>query len=574
MYTVSSNSNFTVSHSLSHSEDGVEFLTLNAHCVSEPGKLELHISWLTPDIGVNAAWAPMGYINKIVRPDWGSLTASSAMSSAPIFANLAYDDTNRMTIACSDPKNSVKIRCGVVEETALLRSVVVINVDCAIDSYTAVLRIDKRPLPYYKVVEDIVKWWETFDGLAPARVPDTARQPLYSAWYSFHQHIDVPKIVEECRYFKALGCESIIVDDGWQTDDNSRGYAYCGDWEVAPGKIPDMKAFVDAVHETGMKFILWYSVPFVGLYSKAYERFKDKLLRADGSANTYVLDPRYPEVRDYLIGIYKNAALDWGLDGFKLDFIDSFRQSSDVHDGMDYVSVFDAVDRLMKDVLAALRAINPDILIEFRQHYMGPLMRTFGNMIRSMDCPNDSFSNRMNTLSLRMTSGNTAVHSDMVMWNYDESVEWAAFQLNNVLFSVPQISVLHDKMPADHAAMVKYFLTFWKAHRETLLDGEMLYKNYAANFPYVSSRKDNEQIGAVYGGMVAYLEEPTDTIILVNASMDKKILLDSKFEGRYTWTVCDCMGNEVSSGVTDIGYDDDCPGIAVPVSGYLTMKKV
>ena len=28
--------------------------------------------------------------------------------------------------------------------------------------------------------------------------------------------------------------ESIIVDDGWQTDDNNRGYAYCGDWAVTP----------------------------------------------------------------------------------------------------------------------------------------------------------------------------------------------------------------------------------------------------------------------------------------------------------------------------------------------------
>ena len=342
------------------------------------------------------------------------------------------------------------------------------------------MRIDTRELPFYKCVEDVTKWWEIYDGYTPIHVPDTARRPLYSAWYSFHQQIDIPKIVEECRFFGKLGCKSIIVDDGWQTDDNNRGYAFCGDWEPTPAKIPDMKAFVDAVHETGLKFVLWYSVPFVGIHSKAYERFKDKTLADVGMGGTFVLDPRYPEVRQYLIDIYRNAVLDWGLDGFKLDFIDSFRQSAEVKDGMDYVSVYDAVDRLMKDVMRELTKLNPDILIEFRQSYMGPLMRTFGNMIRSADCPNDSFSNRLNTLSLRMTSGNTAVHSDMVMWNYDEPVEEAAYQLTNILFSVPQISVLHDRMPESHAKMVKTYLDFWSENRDILLDGEMFYKNYAA----------------------------------------------------------------------------------------------
>ena len=577
MYTITCKNSFTLTHTVEQIADGIEHITLCAKAIGEADKLEITVKWLTDDIGINTAWSPMGYHNRIIRPDWGGFAHSNAMSSAPVFSNIAYNDENRMTIAVSDPKNSVKIKSGVVEENAHLISVVQINVDCNISEYTAIVRIDRRPLPFSKVVEDVVKWWETFPGLAPTNVPDTARQPLYSAWYSFHQQIDIPRILEECRYFKALGCESIIVDDGWQTDNNARGYAYCGDWEPTPTKVPDMKAFVDAVHETGMKFILWFSVPFVGIYSKAYERFKDKMLPTGGhGSNTFVLDPRYPEVREYLIGIYKNAAVDWGLDGFKLDFIDSFHQCAEVKDGMDYVSVYDAVDRLMKDVLATLKALNPDVLVEFRQTYMGPLMRTFGNMIRAMDCPNDSYGNRMNTLSLRLTSGSTAVHSDMTMWSYNEPVELAAFQLNNILFSVPQISVLHDRMPADHAAMVKFYLDFWKTHRETLLDGEMLYKGYQASFPYVSARSASEQIGVVHSGRVAYLEEETETIYLVNASMDKQILLDARFSGRFTWEVCDCMGNPAGKGVTDLTANDEysLPAIPVPVSGIVTLKKI
>ncbi len=569
MYRLTANNGFTASFTEAKLAEDIHILHLTATNTTA-SKLELKLEWNTDDIGVNVCYSPMGYMRRNIRPDWGGDVGSNAMSSAPVFSNIAYDDMNRMTIACSDAKNSVRFRSGVVEEDATLVNTVRINVDCKVSEYEADIRIDTRSIPFYRCVEDVARWWESYDGYEPINVPETARCPLYSAWYSFHQQIDVPRIVEECRFFEKLGCKSIIVDDGWQTDDNNRGYAFCGDWEATPSKIPDMKAFVDAVHETGLKFVLWYSVPFVGIHSKAYERFKDKTLADVGMGGTFVLDPRYPEVRRYLIDTYKNAVINWGLDGFKLDFIDSFRQSAEVKEGMDYISVYDAVDRLMKDVLRELSELNPEILIEFRQSYMGPLMRTFGNMIRSADCPNDSFSNRLNTLSLRMTSGNTAVHSDMVMWNYDEPVELAAFQLTNILFSVPQISVLHDRMPESHELMVKTYLDFWTKHRDVLLDGEMLYKNYAADFTYVSSLKDDTQIGAVYAGRIANIEKPTDNIIVFNASMDKDVILDAG-EGigsDFDYTIYDCMGNEVGSGkLSGISFDR----IFVPINGRIEL---
>ena len=57
---------------------------------------------------------------------------------------------------------------------------------------------------------------------------------------------------------------------------------------------------VARVHRLGMKYMMWFSVPFVGKNSRfAYERFKGMLLDDHGDG-TCVLDPRYPEVRDYL----------------------------------------------------------------------------------------------------------------------------------------------------------------------------------------------------------------------------------------------------------------------------------
>ena len=66
------------------------------------------------------------------------------------------------------------------------------------------------------------------------------------------------------------------------------------------GKIADMRKFVEDVHKIGMKFILWYSLPFVGRYSKAWRKFRDKLLNYDEDKEWCCLDPRFKEVRDYL----------------------------------------------------------------------------------------------------------------------------------------------------------------------------------------------------------------------------------------------------------------------------------
>ena len=276
-------------------------------------------------------------------------------------------------------------------------------------------------------------------------------------------------------------------------------------------------------------------------------------------------------MREYIIEKYRSALTDWGIDGLKLDFIDSFAQSDIVKDGMDFVSVYDAVDRLMKDVLRELRAVRPDVLIEFRQTYIGPLMRTFGNMFRSSDTPNDSFGNRLNVLHLRQMSGNTAVHSDMTMWHPEESVESAAFQLTGVLFSVPQISVRVDGIPEDHKAMIREYLSFWNRYREVILDGEMTYKNFASNYTYVSARLGDTQVGAVYGGRVAYLDTAAEEIVLVNATMEKTMWLDARFRGKYSCLVKDCMGQECGRYEVQLGEPARIP---VPVNGYVYMSRV
>jgi hypothetical protein len=84
---------------------------------------------------------------------------------------------------------------------------------------------------------------------------------MYSTWYSYHQRVDADTLLREMAAGRKLGFESISVDDGWQTLDSARGYAFTGDWR--PERMPEMKGFVDATHALGA-VLLWYAVPFVG----------------------------------------------------------------------------------------------------------------------------------------------------------------------------------------------------------------------------------------------------------------------------------------------------------------------
>ena len=336
-----------------------------------------------------------------------------------------------------------------------------------------------------------------------------------------------------------------------------------------------IKEFVDNVHKIGMKFILWYSVPYIGERSKNYQRFKGKYLNYWGGrwGGSYTLDPRYPDVREFLIKTYVNAVKDWNIDGFKLDFIDSFHAREDteltIDDGRDFSSVNEAVDRLMTDISLKLKEIKPDILIEFRQSYIGPLMRKYGNMFRAGDCPNSYHYNRVRITDLRLLSGNTAVHSDMLMWHPKDPVESAALQLHNTLFSVPQISVMLDKIPDDHLEMVKFWNTYWLKNRSVLLEGDFIPTNPDFNYTQLSSSDQEKQIIAVYVNEIVRPGNGMKKIDIINAKLNNSLIIDFPKELKNKqYKIYNCLGKVIDKGFVQSGLQE----MNVPAAGFIQIE--
>lgn len=534
------------------------------------------LKWRVPAIDIAGHWVSDSLARK--HDHYRARVQSRAVQHAPLLTYLNQGDRNRFSVALSDAMNPSFLRGVIREEDAFF------DMDLSLfekktpptTRYELTLRFDTRPVMYEAALRDTARWWASMVEYQPAPVPDAARVPLYSTWYSYHQNIAADAIVAECRLGGELGLGGVIVDDGWQTLDGNRGYAYTGDWK--PERIPEMKEFVERVHALGQKFLLWYSVPMAGEKSAMIADFRDKTLYFHEGFGAYVLDPRYPEVRGYLIGVYEAAVRDWGIDGLKLDFIGMFSEKGvadlSAEDGRDYASVDAAVDRLMTDVMARLRALNPDIAIEFRQPYNGPLMRKYGNMFRAVDCANVAIYNRRLILDLRLLADTTAVHSDMIMWHPDESVESAALQLLNVLFSVPQISVRLAEISSEHRQMLKFWIGYWTKNRSVLLDGELRAVAPALNYPMVTGRQDGKLIAAVYQDMfVLSGTEPLHGIDIVNGKSTAGVMLrlEQDFD-RAEITIRDTLGAVISRQTQQLGRG--AHAFDVPPSGLVQISKL
>ncbi|NND72581.1 MAG: alpha-galactosidase [Rhodothermales bacterium] len=536
------------------------------------------VSWSMPSVNIAGHWTTRAYFNKTISPDWyPSRVESQLARDSPVISLFGSDDANRLTFAVSDALNPVTLTTAIREEDGRIYNSVRFfeQRQSARTDYEVRIRFDTRERRYDAALADVAEWWSQMEEYEPSPVPTVALQPMYSTWYSYHQSVDYKPLIAEVKLAAEAGFKAIIIDDGWQTLDSKRGYAFTGDWQ--PDRIPNMAEFVDEVHQYGLDVLLWYALPLVGEKSAVYEQFKGKYLRYWDGQGAYELDPRYPEVREYLIDLLSRAVTDWNVDGFKLDFLGRFVANSETDltadDGRDYASVSDATDRLMTDIMAALRTLRSDVMIEFRQPYIGPLMRKYGNMFRAGDAPNSLAANRVRVVDLRLLSGNTAVHSDMLMWHPEEPLEKAALHVLNILFSVPQISVRFAEIPASHKQMLLHYLDYWRENRSTLMSGDFKAMTPLHNYPLVAGRSESKSITAIFSEIVvdlSDLEERPSADILNAKSSTRVVVALPPGSHRLSFQVFDAVGNQVQS---DTFEGDTTAVFSVPASGLLKIQR-
>lgn len=554
-------------------ENGKEVIVITMKADKPQNPPRFGVSMSTPQLDTHHLWNATNDNRCQLRPDWSGYYNSQLAFDMPLYSFINENNENRLTVVSDEPLRRVDAHMGLREEGSMLVAELnYFNVpEAPIDHYETKILLDSRPIFWGKAISEGVEWMTNESGIKPIEAPESAFDPLYSSWYQFHQNVTDKGIEDECRTAAKLGMKTLIVDDGWQTDDNNRGYAFCGDWEVSKNRFPDMKSHVKKVQDMGLKYMVWYSVPFVGKKSNNFEKFNGKYLWVDHEKGA--LDPRFPEVREFLCNTYVNAMNEWNLDGFKLDFIDSFSTGNDPavaenYAGRDIKSLPEAINVLMTEVYNRLKAIKPDVLIEFRQAYIGPAIRQYGNMLRAGDCPGDMQSNRQRIANLRLTSGNSAVHSDMLEWNEADTPENAARHILSALFGVVQYSMMLNHLPEDHMKVIRHWLDFSQKHRKTLLKSDFRPYHPEACYPVIEAESADERIIGLYNDTsIANIGESNKPVYILNATGTSSMIIDTAKKPKSA-EAYNVYGEKVSVANPDKGVSH----VNVPKSGYLLLK--
>ncbi len=554
--------------------------TLTARPERTPGVLELELkvtsaepikpastklTWRVPMDRIHFKWNPACRESRFldVTSSCKNSFSTRGIDSPPVASLYDIAGTNTLTFASSDAMHAGEMGIHVGEDGWLgCRVQIFCEAWDPITEYSVIVRIDRRPLPYYVCLRETAEWWDELIERPLAPVPEAARVPLYCTWYSQRRKLTLSDVAKRAMLAKDLGINVLLIDAGWG--------AY--DARPTPETHAELFSLIRQVHDAGMKIMLWSSP--TSTTKRATELFDGKVLVSAKSGKRRV-DPRYPDVREHIIESYEQLLGECGVDGFKIDFISSIAPAAEDEaddDRRDYKSVSEGADRLLCDVADRLAAINPDVLLEYRQSYVGPHMLRHGNMFRAVDCANCFADNRIRTIDIRLLSGRMPPHADPIMWNTCESVESAAAQLTHTLFSVPQISVQYENLPADHTDMLRHYVQFWMAHRDVILDGELMPLDPQSAYPVVLSATAEKLLAAVYGR--AYVPLPAEVpgvLLLVNGTFADHVVIEAAGAlGKRQLTVLSCTGAEVCDREVDLAAG--LHRIDIPPNGYATLS--
>ena len=532
-----------------------------------------NVSWSDICSGIMYKWDSRCSLSRCLGPHWDDVFTSMISCNSPVTCYFDGNGTNSYCWALSECKKLMRMKNSIDDQFGKISLAFSFGTRQYTNEYSTriTLRVDKQAVTMMKAVEAVASWWEEKWDMKPLYTPSTAKDPLYSFWYSYHKQVDEKTVEEKCRWAKDLGFDICIVDDGWQADELTHGYSHCGDWKPAKSKLPDMAAHVKKVQDMGMKYILWYAVPLIGHESEHYEHFKDMLLRDEPGLLAAILDPRYREAREFMVNTYKKALLEWNLDGFKLDFVDTWSDhhaNAPYNEKMDIPALQDAVDICMSEIVKAVCEIKPDILIEFRQSYIGPHMRRFGNMFRVGDCAGNYLRNRASIIDLRMLMGNQAVHSDMLMMSSYEKVENNAIQIISCMFGVLQYSGRMEEMTPELAEMSVFWLNFLKEHKELLLEGEFETFEPHLMYTWTKSTLKNECAVGVYAIDKCVRPDAVDTVYIANGCSGDRVLVE--MNGVYDVLITDCRGHEVSHTMQNL---EGINVFEIPSGGIAILRK-
>jgi len=207
-------------------------------------------------------------------------------------------------------------------------------------------------------------------GLAAPKPPAESYEPGWCAW-GYQRNFTCEEIEGTLAKAKDVGLKWAVLDDGWQTAE--------GDWHIDTKKFPrkdeDIKAFVAAIRQAGLRPRLWLAPLATDPGTDLLHDHTDMLLLDQNGAvqdvtwwNAFYLCPAYEPTRQYFKALITKIIGEWGFEGLKLDGQHMNGVAPCYNPLHNHARPEDSVEHLQdfwKLIYDTAREANPNAVVEF-----------------------------------------------------------------------------------------------------------------------------------------------------------------------------------------------------------------
>jgi alpha-galactosidase len=512
---------------------------------------DLSITWSVPAIDMHGWYSGPPAPDELVKlPYWWIRKQVGANSGFPFLSLFHRGGANRFAFGLLDQLTETALDGELVEATRSYNfhwHKPIGQAQLSAKQWQETLFISAAHCPWAEVLRAYIGAVDRAWPQPRLPVPRSAYDPVFCSWTAIHHDVSQEWVTRNARRAAELGFGTWLTDDGWFTGKASfADYRYTGDWQPDTRKFPDFAGHVREVRELGMRYVLWVAPFMVGDASQAARQHAHLLAEATTTMRFRNLSPRRTETRQVVGDLLERLMRDYGLDGLKIDFLDALALDNLVATDSDYPTLGAGIYDILSAAIERARAIRPDALIEFRNSYTNLASRRYANLYRASDVPINFAMNRWQVTMLRLLAPDRAVHLDPALWHPSDSDENVAVHLINVICSVPMVSIELDHYPQAHLDLIRHWIGFYNAHRDTIIHGHFAPEIRLGHIPLIRFSSDSERIIGVYDDVAFAMGPGAQPLWVLNASTRPFVeLLPYERTGPHTVCTRDKFGHVV-----------------------------
>lgn len=505
-----------------------------------------------PLAGVAGVWdtqvPPFGSLFRRV-PEVDYKLETRAQVGIPAVTLVDAYGNNRLTAGFVEQGQTCEFTCGRsgYSYDLLLRRLTG-DADTPAASFAITAYLDETAGYWFDAVRSYAAAVDASQQYRPRATPAWAKEAQYSTRYPFGEKIDQEIVLGNALLAKEMGAREILIDVGWSTEkgwaDSSGDY---GDYVPARSKFSDFRGLVRRLHSEGLKVTLWVAPTWIGREAASFEKIKDYRVKFPGGDYDRNICPRTPEGRAFIAESLARAAKDYGVDGFWMDFVDTFLSTCEAPHSHDIADFGEAVSRMAQEIHQAVTKVRPDAVLEYRIPYANLLFKPHANVFETTWSPEDFRANRLMGTFLRAYSGGVQTKADPAYWaDAQDHEDIGRHMMTSLFVGPPTFSGDLVKMSEERRTQVAKWIDYYRANREDILGGEFapfgpLFHN--PDLKIVSERKAFVYL-STKGSRVIPIQKPVSELHILNSNPPTqgqlRFVVEGMPDGRYNGKYFDC----------------------------------